>query len=192
MASGDQLIFAGFAIAVGAFVAVLFLYIRSRHYVAKDKLHAVEDVSQLWKYGVPPKIALNEKGLRLCRYRNASFVILLIAVGMVVVVANFGVSSGFNVLSAIVTTIFFGSFLVGMFFESRLKHHVSAENVRAVEDLSRLWILGGAPKIVLNERGLRQYRYMRMAATVFFIGIGIVFIGIFIYGIPDPYSQTSM
>ena len=52
MALGDQLIFAGFAIAVGAFVAVLFLYIRSRHYVAKNKLHAVEDVSQLWKYGV--------------------------------------------------------------------------------------------------------------------------------------------
>ncbi len=192
MASGDQLIFAGFAIAAGAFVVVLFFYIRSRHYVAKDKLHAVEDVSQLWKYGVPPKRALNEKGLRLCRYRNASFVILLIAIGMVGVVENFGESSRFNVLSAIITTILYGSFLAGMFVESRLKHNVSAENVRAVEDLSRLWILGGAPKIVLNEKGLRQYRYMRMAATVFFIGIGIVFIGIFVYGIPDPYSQTSM
>ena len=177
MASGDQLIFAGFAIAVGAFVAVLFLYIRSRNYVAKDKLRAVEDVSQLWKYGVPPKIALNEKGLRLCRYRNVSFVILLIAVCMVGVVANFGGSSRFNVWSAIITTTFYGSFLAGMFFESRLRHHISGENVRAVEDLSRLWILGGAPKIVLNEKGLRQYRYMRMAATVFFIGIGIVFFG---------------
>ena len=133
MASGDQLIFAGFAIAFGGFVAVLFFYIRSRHYVAKDKLHAVEDVSKLWKYGVPPKIALNEKGLRLCRYRNASFVILLIALGMVGVVAEFEASSRFNVLSAIIITIFYGSFLVGMF--------------------------------------------LRMAVTVFFIGMGIVFFG---------------
>jgi hypothetical protein len=177
MASGDLLIFAGFAIAVGAFVVVLFLYIRSRYYVAKDKLHAVEDVSQLWKYGVPPKIALNEKGLRLRRYGNVSLVIFLIVAGVIGVVSNFGASSRFNVWSATITTIFYGSFLAGMFIESRLKHHVSGENVRAVEDLARLWALGGAPKIVLNEKGLRQYRYMRMAATVFFVGMGIVIFG---------------
>jgi len=99
-------------------------------------------------------------------------------------VANFGVSSRFNVLSAIMTTIFYGSFLAAMLFESRLKNHASGESVRAVEDLSRLWTLGGAPKIVLNEKGLRQYLYMRVAATLFFIGIGIVFLGIIVYGIP--------
>ncbi len=186
MALANQVILAGFAIAGGAFVPVLFLYFRLRHYIAKDKLHAVEDVSQLWKYGVPPKIALNEKGLRLRRYANVSLVILLIATGMVSVLSSLGVSSRLNVGSAIISAIFYGSILAGLFIESRLKHHVSRENVRAAEDISRLWILGEAAKIVLNEKGLRQYRYMRIAATVFFIGIGIVFIGIFADGIPNP------
>ena len=70
MALGNQLMFAGFAIAGCAFIAVLILYYRLKHYVAKQKLHAVEDVSQLWKYGVPPKITLTEKGLRLRRYAH--------------------------------------------------------------------------------------------------------------------------
>jgi len=44
----------------------------------------VEDVSQLWKYdGVPPKIVLNEKGLRLSQYRRVSLVIFLIGIGIV-------------------------------------------------------------------------------------------------------------
>ncbi len=185
MASGNQLILAGFAVAGGAFVPVLFLYIRLKHYVAKDKLHAVEDVSQLWKYGVPPKIALSEKGLRLHRYGNVSLVILLIAAGTTGVVAMFGISSHPIILPVII----YGSFLAAMYFESRLKHHVSRENVRSVEDVSRLWMFGGPPKIVLNERGLRLYRYMRAATTVFFIGIGIVFLGIIVYGIPVPQDM---
>ena len=62
MASGDQLIIAGFAIAGVAFVPVLIFQFRLRHYVAKEKVHAVEDVSRLWQFGVPPKQVLNEQG----------------------------------------------------------------------------------------------------------------------------------
>lgn len=181
MALGNQLMLTGFAMAGCAFVAVLFLYYRLKHYVAKEKLHAIEDVAQLWKYGVPPKIALNEKGLRLRRFGNVSFIILLIAAVIQIIASNFGGSSRQNVLAAIIV----GSFLAGTFFESRLKRHVSRENVRAVEELSRLWILGGVPEIVLNEKGLRLHRLMKLAATLFFIGIGVVFVGIFVYGIPN-------
>ena len=183
MELGNQLMLTGFAIAGCAFIAVLSLYFRLRHYVATEKLHALEDVAQLWKYGVPPKIALNEKGLRLRRFGNVSFVILLIAAVILIIVSNFGGSSRQNVLAAIILV----SFLVGAFLESRLKHHVSRENVLAVEDVSRLWIIGRTSEIVLNEKGLRLYRYMRLAATLFFVGIGVVFAGIFAYGI--PYSE---
>jgi len=185
MALGNQLILAGFAVAGGAFVPVLFLYIRLRHYVSKDKLHAVEDVSQLWKYGVPPKIALSEKGLRLHRYGNVSLVILLIAAGITGIVATFRLSSPPIILPAIL----YGSLLAAALFDSRLIHHVSRENVRSVEDVSRLWIIGVPPKIVLNEKGLRLYRYTRVAAAIFFIGIGIVFLGIIVYGIPVPQEM---
>jgi hypothetical protein len=185
MALGNQLILAGFAIAGCAFVAVLFLYYRLKHYVAKEKLHAVEDVSQPWKYGVPPKIVLSDKGLRLRQYANVSIVVLLVAAGILVIVSNLAGSSRQNVLPAIIVV----AFLAATFLESRLKRHVSREKVLAVEDLSELWILGGVPEIVLNEKGLRLYRYMKMAAKVFFVGIGVVFVGIFVYGIPDQVRQ---
>ena len=185
MALGNQLILSGFAMAGIAFVVVLFLYYRLKHYVAKEKLKAIEDVSQLWKHSVPPKIALDEKGLRLRQYANVSIVILLIAAGILVIASNFGGSSRQNVLPAIIVV----AFLATTFLESRLNRHISRENVLAVEDLSRLWILGGVPEIVLNEKGLRLHRYMKMAANVFFVGIGVVFVGIFVYGIPDQVRQ---
>ena len=188
MALGDQLMLAGFVIAGIAFFATSALYFRLRHYVAKEKLHAIEDMSQLWKYGAPPKIVLNEKGLRLRQYSNVSLIILLIAASIILIVVNLGDPSGWNLLSAII----FGAFLAGMFFESRLKHHVSREKVRAVEDVSRLWILGGAVETVLNENGLRLYRYMKTAATLFFIGISVVFVGIFVCGIPDPERMVEV
>jgi len=185
MALGNQLILAGFAVAAGAFVTVLFFYFRLRHYVSKDKLHAVEDVSQLWKYGVPPKIALNEKGLRQHRYGKVSLVILLIAAGITAIMATFRLPSPPIILPAIL----YGSFLATAFFDSRLIHHVSRENVRSVEDVSRLWIIGVPPKIVLNEKGLRLYRFTRVAAAMFFTGIGTVFLGIIVYGIPVPQEM---
>ena len=174
MALGDQLIIAGFTIAGGAFVVVLVLHSGLKHFVAKDKVHAVEDVSQLWQNGAtPPKIALNEKGIRLLRYSEVSLVIFLIAAGMIGLAAILEISSRPDALFAIVA----GSFLAGTFFDSRVKHHVSRENIRAVEDVSNLWKFSWPPMIVLNEKGLRLYRYMRTAATIFFIGIGIVFFG---------------
>ena len=83
MELGNQLMLTGFAIAGCAFIAVLSLYFRLRHYVATEKLHALEDVSQLWKYGVPPKIALNEKGLRLYRYMRMAATLFFIGIGVV-------------------------------------------------------------------------------------------------------------
>ena len=174
MALGDQLIFAGFAIAGFSFAAVLFLYIRLKHFVAKDKVHAVEDVSQLWQNGAsPPKIALNEKGLRLRRYSKLSLVIFLIAAGMIGIAAILKMSSRPDALFAIVAA----AFLLGVIFENRLKQQISRERVNAVNDVSRLWQFGVPPKKVLNVQGLRRYRYMRTAAIIFFIGIGIVFFG---------------
>ena len=179
--------FAGFAIAGGAFVTVVFLHIRLRHYVTKEKVHAIEDASHLWPPGfLPAMIALNEKGSRLRRYSYVSTAILLIAAG---IATNVSASSRLSIVLVAIVAV---SFLATSFFESRLKHHISRENIRAIEDVSTLWKFSLPPKTVLNEKGLRLHRYMRAAATVFFIGIGIVFIGIFTYGIPDPYSETSL
>ena len=172
--------FAGFAIAAGAFVAVVFLLIRLKHYVVKEKVHAIDDASHLWPPGyLPAKIALNEKGSQLRRYSYVSSAILLIAVG---IGTNVSASSR---LSIVLFAIVVVSLLATKFFESRLKHHISRENIRAIEDVSTLWKFSPPSKIVLNERGLRLHRYMMAGATVFFIGIGIVFVGIVIYGIPD-------
>jgi hypothetical protein len=182
-ALGDQLMFAGFAIAGGAFVTVVFLHIRLKHYVVKEKVHAIEDASKLWLPGyLPAKIALNEKGSQLRRYSNVSTAILLIAVG---VATNVSASSRLSIILLITVVI---SFLATSCFESRLKNHISSENILAIDDVSTLWKFSLPPKNVLNEKGLRLHRYMRAAATVFFIGIGIVFIGIFTYGVPDHYS----
>ena len=171
MTLGDQLIFGGFAIAGVAFPVVLFFYVRLKRYVSREKVHAVEDVSQLWEHDAPPKIVLNDKGLRLRRYTNVSTVILLTTAGMIGVVSIFDISSRQNVLSAIMV----GSVLAIAIFESRLKHQISKEKVHAVEDVSRLWVIAAPPATVLNEKGLCLYRYMLMSATVFFIGMGIVF-----------------
>ena len=78
MALGDLLIYVGVAIFCGAFGVVIFLQFRLRHFVSKEKVHAVEDVSQLWKFCVPPKIVLNEKGRRLYRYGWLLLVICLL------------------------------------------------------------------------------------------------------------------
>ncbi len=180
----DLLIFGGFALAGCAFMAVLFVCSRLKHHVVKEKVHAFEELSQLWKYDRPPKITLTDRGLHLRRYSNVSIGFFFVCLGLNTVSRNFGISLG----QQLVGLVMIGSFVAGAIIESRLKHHVSREQVLEVDDVSRLWILAAPPKSVLNEKGLRLHRYMRMAATLFFIGIGIVFVGIVAYGIPDPIS----
>ena len=88
--------------------------------------------------------------------------------------------AGFAIASAV--------FVIVVFLHIRLKHHVSKEKLHAIENVLRLWPPGvGPPKTVLNEKGLRLHRYLKAAATVFFIGIGIVFVGILVYLTPDNY-----
>lgn len=172
--------FAGFAIAGGAFATVVFLHIRLKPCVAKEKVHAIEDASDLWPPGyLPAKIALNERGSRLRRLSYVSGAIFLMALG---IATNVSASSRLSIVLYAIVAV---SFLATWFFESRLKHHISRENIRAVEDVSTLWKLSSPPKIVLNEKGLRLHRYMMAAATVFFGGIGVVLFGIVIYGVPN-------
>jgi len=177
--------FAGFAIAGAVFVIVVFLHIRLKHHVSKEKLHAIENVSRLWPSGVgPSKIALNEKGLQLRRYSYVSFPLFLIAFAILFVVSDFGLSS---FPSFLLFAIVGSSFLDRLFFESRVMRHVSREKICALEDVSRLWKYSWPPKTVLNEKGLRLHRYLKAGVTVFFIGIGIVFVGILVYVTPDNY-----
>ena len=55
-------------IALLGFVVAFILQFRLHHYVSKEKVLAVEDVSRLWKNSMPPKFVLNEKGLKLYLY----------------------------------------------------------------------------------------------------------------------------
>ncbi len=174
MALGDLLIYVGVAIFCGAFGVVIFLQFRLRHFVSKEKVHAVEDVSQLWKFCVPPKIVLNEKGRRLYRYGWLLLVICLLGIGIDLFVANYSTPKRpYNLLLAILG----GAALAGTFLEARLKRHVSKAKVHAVEDVSRLWKFGVPPKIVLSEKGLRLYQYIRLSFVIFLIGVGIMLFG---------------
>ena len=180
MALNNLLIYAGVAVFGGAFGAVIFFQIRLKHHVSKEKVHAVEDVSRLWGFCVPPKIVLDEKGLRLYRYGWVSFVIFLIvcliSVGTVFFVANYSTP---NRLYQLLIAILGSAALAGTFFETRLKRHVSKEKVHAVDDVSRLWKFGVPPEIVLNEKGLRLYQYIRLSFVIFLIGVGIMLFGAF-------------
>ena len=177
---GNQLIYAGFVIAAVAFLIVSYLHIRLRHYVAKEKVHAIEDVSQLWRGGIPATVALSDKGLVLRRVSYLAFAVSLVSIFFVALI---GPSPR---PSLVLIPIVGGCWLVAVFCESRLIRYLSEERIVAVGNVSRLWpFMSRPPKVVLNEKGLRLYRYMRVSATVFFIGIGIVFIGVFVFGIPD-------
>lgn len=176
------MIFGGSTLAF-AVVAVLYLQIRLRHYASKEKVHAVENVAQLWRYGGPPKTVLNEWGLWLRQFGSVTTVTLLIAAGVAGALSILGASPNAGVVPALLA----GAALLETFVESRLKHHVSKENVRALDDVSRLWRFGGVPTFVLNEEGLRLNGYRELAAVVFFVGIGLaVFGAIAPFGMPDP------
>jgi cytochrome b subunit of formate dehydrogenase len=177
MATGDLLVYVGMAIFAGAFLAVVFIQFRLKHHVSKEKVHALEDVSQLWKNVVPPKRVLNDKGLRLYRYGWALMVMFLIAAGMLLF-ALFSAPPGPHWL---LPTFVIGTFVAGACFEPLLKRYVSKEKVRAVEDVSQLWKYllpqGSPPKIVLNEQGLRLHRRIRVLFGIFLTGVGIMLFG---------------
>ena len=177
MATSDLLTYVGLAIFGGAFLAVVFFQFRLRHHVSKDKVYALDDVSQLWKNVVPPKRVLNDKGLRLYRYGMVLLIMFLIAAGMWLFAAIYPPNRPHGALSAIVI----GTFVAGICFEPLLKRCVSKEKVRAVEDVSQLWRYflpqGSPPKIVLNEKGLRLYRNIRVLFGIFLTGVGIMLFG---------------
>ena len=177
MATGDLLVYLGMAIFCVAFLTVVFIQFRLKHHVSKQKVHALEDVSQLWKYVVPPKRVLNDKGLRFYRYGWVFLVIFLIAAGMWLFAAIYPPNRPHAALSAIVI----GTFVAGNCFEPLLKRCVSKEKVRAVEDVSQLWRYflpqGSPPKIVLNETGLRLYRHVRVSFGIFLTGVGTMLLG---------------
>ena len=177
MTSDYLLIYAGIAISCGAFVTLSFLKPRLKNCVSKEKVHTVEDVSQLWNGGMPPKILFNDKGLRLDRNIKVSIVIFLIGVGIAFFVSIYGISSHLKMLPAILV----GAILALAFFQPRLKKNVSKEKVRAVEDVSQLWRFGIPPKIVLNEKGLRMHGIYRLSFVFLFIGMCVILFGA-IYG----------
>jgi len=173
MTSDYLLIYAGIAISCGAFVTLSFLKPRLKNCVSKEKVHTVEDVSQLWKGGMPPKILFNDKGLGLDRNIKVSIVIFLIGVGIAFFVTIYGISSHLKMLPAILV----GAILALAFFQSRLKKYVSKKKVRAVEDVSQLWRFGIPPKIVLNEKGLRMHGIYRLSFVFLFIGMCVILFG---------------
>ena len=176
---GNQLVLAGFTTAACAFIVVLFFYLRLRHHIAKEKLERVEDGSLLWAYA-PPSTVLTDQGLRYCRYRNVSFVIMLIAGATDAVVAKLQIQPRPIILFVTIATSLFASVL----FESRLKHHVSMDAVRDTEDVAGLWKFGGVPAAILDEAGRRLNQWKKAAVGAFFIGMGVVALGIIVYGIP--------
>ena len=59
------------------FAVGFVIQFRLRNYVSKEKVHAIEDVSTLWKNSVPPKEVLSEEGLRLYKYFRAGIYVFI-------------------------------------------------------------------------------------------------------------------
>lgn len=55
------------AIMIIGLLIALVIQFRLHKYVSKERLYEVEDVTQLWKNSLPPKIVLNDKGRKLHR-----------------------------------------------------------------------------------------------------------------------------
>jgi drug/metabolite transporter (DMT)-like permease len=176
MAIGNQLIIVGFILAACAFLAVIWLRYRLKYYVSRDKVRSIEDASQLWTHMPPPAKVLNNKGLRIRRYARLSFVLFFTAV-IGAFLASILENRPWPRVLLVVTV---GSLLAGTFFESRLKYHVSIDSLRSVEDVASLWMFGGAPGAVLNEKGHRLNRKMKISVALFFIGMSIVVAGIIV------------
>ena len=61
------------AVAVGG-----FLQFRMHKHVSREKVHAIDDVTTLWRNSVPPKEVLNEKGLKLNKYYRACLILIVV------------------------------------------------------------------------------------------------------------------
>ena len=75
--------------------------------------------------------------------------------------------NGFDTLILIFSLIGFG---VGFVIQFRLHKYVSKEKVIQVEDVTKLWKNSIPPKEILNEEGLRLYRYFQAGLFVFMGG----------------------
>ena len=53
------------AIGLCGFLIAFILQFRINRFVSKELVHAVEDVSTLWKNSIPPKKVLSERGKKL-------------------------------------------------------------------------------------------------------------------------------
>ena len=52
-------------IGICGFIIAFILQFQLNRYVSKERVHAVEDVSILWKNSIPPRIVLSEKGQKI-------------------------------------------------------------------------------------------------------------------------------
>jgi hypothetical protein len=82
------------------------------------------------------------------------------------------------VLLPIMLIAFFSAFII----QFRLHKYVSREKVMATKDVTHLWKNSVPPKSVLNEEGLRLYRFFLFGIGVFIGGCFILVFGEFICG----------
>ena len=77
------------------------------------------------------------------------------------------------------------SFLAVLVLGFRLRRHIDRDRLLAVEELSGLWVLA-PPPAALSDEGRRLNRQKRVAVALFFVGMGVVGLGILVYAVPDP------
>jgi hypothetical protein len=82
------------------------------------------------------------------------------------------------VLLPIMLVGFFSAFVI----QFRLHKYVSREKVMATKDVTQLWKNSVPPKAVLNEEGLRLYRFFIFGIVIFIGGCFLLVFSEFICG----------
>lgn len=92
-----------------------------------------------------------------------------------------------NIYQGILLIIMLCGFAVGFSIQFRLHKYVSKEKVHAIEDVTTLWKNSVPPKEVLNDEGLKLYKYFKAGIIIFIGGCFIQVFGGFVGGIYTLY-----
>jgi hypothetical protein len=80
-------------------------------------------------------------------------------------------------------------FFVAFFIQNKLHKYVSREKLLEVEDVTKLWKNSIPPKEVLNDKGLKLYRYFNIGIVVFIGGCFVMVAGGFLKGILTGFGS---
>ncbi|SHF50765.1 hypothetical protein SAMN04487965_2092 [Microbulbifer donghaiensis] len=93
-----------------------------------------------------------------------------------------------NAFEVVILPIMLIGFAAAFFIQFRLHKHVSREKILQIQDVRALWKNSIPPKEVLNDEGLRLYRYFQIGIGVFVVGCFLMVAGGFAGGLSTLFK----